>query len=78
MALTWEELQKEIQIRNLATMEVEERLDILESMVKSDITRTCYQNMYKQIAGFMLDIKALQSEFRKKAFEAELSKKSIF
>ena len=78
MALTWEELQKEIQIRNLAIMEVEERLDILESMVKTDITRTCYQNMYEQIAGFMLDIKSLQSEFRKKAFEAELSKNKHF
>ena len=76
--MTWEELQKEIQIRNLATMEVEERIDILESMVKTDITRTCYQNMYEQIAGFMLDIKSLQSEFRKKAFEAGLMKNEHF
>ena len=78
MAPTWEELQKEIQIRNLATMEVEERLDILEGMVKSDITRTCYQNMYEQISGFMLDIKAMQSGFRKRVFEANLQKNEQF
>ena len=73
MALTWEQFGKEIQIRNVATMEVEERLDILESMVKTDITRMCFQNMYEEIAGFMLDIKSMQSAFRKKAFEAGLS-----
>ena len=74
MALTWEEFEKDIQIRNLATMEVEQRLDILESMVKTDITRICFQNMYEEIAGLMLDIKSMQSTFRKSAFEGGLSK----
>ena len=78
MTLTWEDLPKEIQIRNVATTEVEDRLEILESMAKSDITKICFQHTYDEISGFMLDIKTMQSSFRKKAFENGLSQNEKF
>ena len=78
MAVTWEDLEKDILVRNIATMEVEQRIETLEAMVKSDISRTCYTKMYEEISGFMLDIKSLQSEFRKRVFEANLQKEDKF
>ena len=72
MGLTWEELKTETCLRNVAIQEVEDQLMVLESMKKMDISVTCYQHTHDSIAGFMLEIKKLHSNFRKKAFENDL------
>ena len=78
MSLTWEELEADTGLRNVAIQEVEVQLMVLESMQKRDISVTCYQHTYETIAGFMLEIKQLQSNFRRKAFENELSQNKDF
>ena len=68
MVLTWEELEKDIQIRNVATMEVEDRLGVLESMVKSDITKLCVQTHARRDFRFYARYKNHAIEFPKKGF----------
>ena len=69
MSLTWEQLSVDIHLRNVAVQEVEDQLLVLESMNKRDISVTCFQFAYRSIEGFILEIKELHSNFRKKAAE---------
>ena len=56
--LTWEQIYPDT-IRNFAVQEVEDEMMALESMNKRDISSICYQQVYKSVEGFMLDIKKL-------------------
>ena len=72
MSITWEQLEPDMGLRNVAIQEVEDQLMVLENMQKRDISVTCYQQTYESITGFMLEIKKLHSAFRKKAFDNDL------
>ena len=69
MSLTWEQLSVDIHLRNVAVQEVEDQLLVLEAMKKNEISVSCYQYAYNSIEGFILEIKELHSNFRKKASE---------
>ena len=66
MSMTWEQLSVDTHLRNVAVQEVEDQLLVLESMNKKDISVSCFQFAYKSIEGFILEIKELYSNFRKK------------
>ena len=72
MSLTWKQLSVDTHLRNVAVQEVEDQLSVLESMSKRDISVTCFQFAYRSIEGFILEIKELHSNFRKKAAENKL------
>ena len=57
MALTWEQLEPDMGLRNVAIQEVEDQLIVLKNMQKRDISVTCYQQTHESVMGFMLEIK---------------------
>ena len=70
--LTWEQIYPDT-IRNFAVQEVEDEMMALECLNKRDISSICYQQVYKSVEGFMLDIKKLHSNFRRTIYDNDLS-----
>ena len=56
-------------LRNVAIQEIEDQLSVLEAMKKNEISVSCFQYAYNSIKGFILEIKKLHSNLRKKASE---------
>ena len=78
MPITWDELKVDTHLRTVLTQEVEDHLSVLESMHKRDISVSSYQFTYKEVESLMLDLKALNAAFRKKAAENALLKNEHF
>ena len=76
--ITWDELKVDTHLRTVVTQEVEDHLAVLETMHKRDISVSSYQFTYKEVESLMLDLKALNAAFRKKAAENALLKMNIF
>ena len=69
MVLTWDQLKVETHLRNVLTSKIEDHLFALEGMSKRNITVTGFQCAYKSVEALMLDLKAVNAAFRKKAAE---------
>ena len=65
-SLTWDQIQPDINLRNILESEVEDHLAMLEEIDKKDISVTCYDATYEQVMGIIVDIKELHSTFHKK------------
>ena len=76
--LTWEQLEEETHLRNISYLEVEHQLTVMESYVKKDISITMYHHAYAAIEGYMLEVKRLHANFRRKAFANKLAKNPKF
>ena len=72
--LTWKELEKETCLRNVAVLEVEDLLFVLEKMNKNDITVSAYQSAREDMEGYIHEIKQLHASFRRKAADNSLLK----
>ena len=76
--LSWEQLEKETHLRNISYLEVEHQLTVMESYVKKDISITMYHHAYAAIEGYMLEVKRLHANFRRKLLQINYQKTKSF